>query len=118
MSDFLQDDRGDLAFTDNELTFVIGADEVAQRVTQRLRTFRGEWFLDLDIGVPYYQEILIKNPSSTIVEGRLKTEITETPGVLEIEVFELDIDNAERTATVDTRIISVDGPIELEVQTP
>lgn len=118
MSDLLQDDKGDLAFTDNELTLVIGADEVTQRVTQRLRTFRGEWFLDLDIGVPYYQEILIKNPSDTIVEGRLKAEITETPGVLEIELFELEIDAAERVATVETRILSVDGPIELEVQTP
>lgn len=118
MSDFLQDSRGDIVFTDNALTFVIGADEVAQRVTQRLRTFLGEWFLDLDIGVPYYQEILVKNPSSTIIEGRLKAEIIGTPGVIEIEEFELEVDNELRQATVVTRIISVDGPIELEVQSP
>jgi hypothetical protein len=118
MSDFLQDSLGDLAIVNNELVLVIGADEVAQRVTQRLRTFRGEWFLNLDAGVPYYQEILVKNPSSTVVEGRLKAEIADTPGVLEIEIFKLEIDNVEREATIETRIISVDGPIELEVQSP
>lgn len=115
MSDFLQDSRGDLAITDNELTFVEGADEVTQRLTQRLRTFRGEWFLNLLSGVPYYQDILIKNPSAIKVEGTLKQEISETPGVLEILFFELDVDNLQRISTVVTKVQSVDGPIELEV---
>lgn len=115
MSDFLQDDKGDLVFTDNELTFVYGADEVKQRVTQRLRAFRGEWFLDLDVGVPYYQEILVKNPSTTVVEGRLKQTIAATPGVIEITEFVFDLDKSTRQATVNARIRSVSGLVELEV---
>ena len=115
MSDFLQNSTGDLIFTNNELTLVEAADEVKQRLNQRLRTFRCEWFLDLDAGVPYYQDILVKNPSTIKVEGSLKQEISNTPGVIDILFFEFEIEKDTRVATVRTRVKSVDGPIELEV---
>lgn len=35
---------------------------LAQRIQCRLQTFKGECFLDRSVGVPYYEEILKKNP--------------------------------------------------------
>lgn len=113
--DLLQTATGDLAVTNNTLTFVTGADEVKQRLTQRLRTFLGEWFLDQSRGIPYFQEIMKKNPSSTIVEAIFKNEILGTPGVLAIEYFKITVDNVTRRLYLELKVQAVDGLIELEV---
>jgi hypothetical protein len=44
-----------------------GAEAVAQRVRVRFRWFLGEWFLDERLGVPYYSDILVKNPDPILI---------------------------------------------------
>lgn len=114
MSDLLQDTYGDLTFTNNSLTFVEGADEVVQRLRQRLRTFLGEWFLDTSLGVPYFQEILKKNPQQGVVDAILKKHIVNTPGVINLLEYVFVVNTAERTSTLTFKVLSVDGPIDLE----
>jgi hypothetical protein len=114
MSDLAQNQAGDLVFTNNELTFVEGADEVVQRLRQRLRTFKGEDFMNTENGVDYYGNVLIKNPSPTVVEATIKAEIEGTPGVISITAFNIDADPSTRTFTLNFAVQSVDGPIELE----
>jgi hypothetical protein len=57
-------DVGDLALSDLGDAFIRTtlADEFAQRLRVRLSFFKGEWFLNLDEGMPYYQLILVKGP--------------------------------------------------------
>lgn len=114
MSDLLQDTYGDLTFTNNSLTFVEGADEVVQRLRQRLRAFLSEWFLDTSLGVPYFQEILKKNPQQGVVDAILKKHIVTTPGVIELLEYAYVVDTAGRTSTLTFKVLSVIGPIELE----
>ena len=40
-----------------------------QRIDCRLRTFLGEFWLDQSIGIPYFQEILKKNPIKYIYKS-------------------------------------------------
>lgn len=114
MSDLAQNQAGDLVFTNNVLTFVEGADEVVQRLRQRLRTFKGEDFMDIDKGVNYFGDVMIKNPDPTLVELTIKKEIVATPGVIKITSFNLDVDPSTRTFTLDFEAQSVPGLIELE----
>jgi len=114
MSDLLQNTYGDLEFTNNTLTFVEGADEVVQRLRQRLRTFLNEWFLDTSLGIPYFQEILKKNPQQGVVDAILKKHIVTTPGVIKLLEYAYVADLSARTSTLTFKILSVDGPIELE----
>lgn len=114
MSDLLQNTYGDLEFTNNALTFVEGADEVVQRLRQRLRTFFGEWFLDTSLGIPYFQEILKKKPQQGVVDAILKKEIVNTPGVIKLLEYAYVVDSSARTSTLAFKVLSVDGPIELE----
>ena len=84
MSDIkLDESTGDLELDTGDLQLTTGADAVRQHLQQRLRTFRGEWFLDLSTGVPYYQDILKKNPNPLVVDGVLKDAVLSTPGVIE-----------------------------------
>ena len=112
MTDIRQDVDGDIYLVNNRLDFINGADEVVQLLRQRLRTFLAEWFLDTTIGVPYFQEIFKKNPSPVSVEAAFKNEILNTPGVLELSEFELDIDTASRHLTVTGRAVVTDGIID------
>jgi len=119
MTDIAQDEFGDILVTNNKLTFVTGSAEVVQLLRQRLRTFLGEWFLDTTIGVPYFEEIFKKNPNPVSIDAAFKNVILNTPGLLELSEFELDVDAATRTLTVTLRAVVTDGIIDFsEVLTP
>ena len=49
----LATDNGDLVFR-----IIDGLDSVIARVEQRLRFFRGSWFLNTQAGVPYLEDVL------------------------------------------------------------
>lgn len=95
-----------------DLVLVQKANAVAQFIKQKLRTFFGEWFLDTTIGVPYYQEILKKNPSPITVASILKREIINTDGVIALDSFSINFDAKNRKITVAPSIQSVDGPVQ------
>ena len=54
---------------------------LSQRITHRLQTFKGECFLDREIGVPYYEEILKKNPDLGRIRSLLSSVISGIDGV-------------------------------------
>lgn len=115
MSQLLQDSTGDLVFTNNQLTFVDGADQVKQSIIQRFRTFAGEWFLDTSLGIPYFQNVLVKNPNLTLIESYFKNELWAVPGVLSIINFSLNFDPVARTISISCSVQSSAGPIQVEV---
>lgn len=111
MSSFQLDNDGDLLVTNNSLTLTEGAEAVKQHLQSRLRTFLGEWFLDTSIGVPWYQEVLVKQPSFQVVQSVLKSIIVDTPGILELTLFEFDYDDS-RELTLEIEALTSDGPID------
>lgn len=115
MSDLsLTDDLSGLLIKNGDLVLTTNSDAVKQHVTQRLRMFTGEWFLNLSEGVPYFQNILVKNPNPDIVDSLLKDTILSTPGVDELLSFNLDYDAALRTLIVDFSIRVLDTIIDFE----
>ena len=53
------DGSNDLVMVDGDLTLTTTKSEIAaQTLGITLRTFRGEWFLNSNFGVPYLQEII------------------------------------------------------------
>lgn len=88
-----------------------GADKVAQEIKINLLTFLGEWFLDETWGVPYLEDILIKNPRMSLVEAILREHIAEVPDVYSITSFGLNWDRAKRTLNVDFGCETLLGPI-------
>lgn len=98
---------GDLFLTDP-------IEATRQHLIANLRGFKSEWFLDLDSGVPYYQDILIKNPNVRIVESIFKEAIINTIGVIELTSFELTFDTATRTLILDFSVNTFDGEVNFE----
>ena len=79
---------GDAVFTNGETTVVseTGAN-VAQRLYIMLRTFMGEWYLNTDHGVPYFQSILGKKVSVQAIDLIFQQKILAEEGVQEILEF-------------------------------
>jgi hypothetical protein len=78
-----------------------GADKVAQQIKITLLAFLGEWFLDVTFGVPYLEEILVKNPQMSTIETILRAHINAVPHVIRLETFLIEWDRVRRTLGVN-----------------
>jgi hypothetical protein len=89
-----------------------GADKVAQEVKINLLAFLGEWFLDVTFGVPYLEDILVKNPHMPSIETIFRFHILDVPHVTLITSFNMTWDRARRTLTVNFAANTDYGPIK------
>jgi hypothetical protein len=109
--DLLLDDTWDLAAGVTDLQLVDGEQAIAQHLAQRLKTFMGEWFLDLRVGVPYLQQVLVKNPDPIVLDSVFKSEVINTPGIVELRKFDLQIDAGTRQLRLECKAVSDAGTI-------
>lgn len=96
-----------------------GADRVAQQIKINLLAFLGEWFLDITFGVPYLEEILIKNPRLSAVESIIRGHINSVPDVIRVDAFAMDWDRKMRTLRItydaETELGPISDSFQLEV---
>lgn len=111
----------DLTTDPSDLTLTSENKSIEQHITQRVWTFQGEWFLDLNLGVAWYQAILKKAFNPIEVDAELITAIAETPGVDFIQTFQTTYDGATREldvsfeAQIDSELVdfSLQFPVEI-----
>ncbi len=87
---------GDLALVNGNFVWLDGPAMIRQNIAARFKFFLGEWFLDLREGIPYYRDILGKNPDVNVASSIFRQVLKETPGVLEIRDFVLRFDSSIR----------------------
>jgi hypothetical protein len=110
MSDLLMNvQTNDLQITNGDLSLATGTTEIAQNVQQRLQVWLGEWFLNTTIGVPYRQQILVKNPNLDLVQADLISAIVSTPGVTQVLDFSFSYSATNRTLSVQAKIQTSTG---------
>jgi len=106
--------KGDLVFSQGDLVFVRGRDAILVHVFVRMSFFLGEYALDQRIGIPYYQQILIKSANMPAVEAIFRETILTTPGVLELQRLDLDFDGSTRALSVAFSALTTDGVLTFE----
>lgn len=84
---------------------------VAQRLKITLQTFLGEWFLNLDTGIPYFQQILNKVRSKSTVDAIFQQAILNDPGVIEMISYQSSLDSAARGFELSFAVRVADGSI-------
>ena len=86
--------RGDMLFENGGCPITRDfTDSVAQRVFMMLRTFLGEWYLNVETGVPYTQRILGHRIDKSTVDRILQERILAEPGVGGILEFRSTLNN-------------------------
>ena len=99
----------DIYVESGDLPLLTGIDELTQLTAQVLRSFQGDWFLDLDLGMPYYQTIFEKATSISDVEGIFLDTISKISGILDITKFDADFDPATRSLNIIFTATTTDG---------
>lgn len=84
------------------LVMVGDAEAVGQHAKQRLLTYLGEWFLDADVGVPWFQHVFVRPYDEAIAGGVIKRTILRTPGIREIVLFDMHIVGRNRQIDIPT----------------
>ena len=105
----------DLIYTGTDLLMVDELDQVEQSLKERLLFYRQEWFLDTTIGIPFYDEVLVKNPNIPNIENIIKAEIMDTPGALELLSFKSEFDSQSRSYSVSFSLRTEFGVASLEL---
>lgn len=78
----------DLALTSDAQTG--GADPVQQDVLQALSCFQEEWYLDLSLGVPWLQQILVKNPNQADIDALFRNTILSRRGAVQLLAYDFN----------------------------
>jgi hypothetical protein len=99
----------DLIIENNDLSLVVGRDEIAQVLRQKLRLFLGEWFLDTREGLDYYGVVLKKNVDPGKLDALFKEAILSSRGVVELINFKLEL--SQRTLSLEFVARTSDGII-------
>lgn len=114
MQAFALDSTGDLSVAGKMCSLVSGQAAIVQKVRIGLRTIVGEWFADLRYGVPYYTNILVKNPNSAQIVRIFKQLILSCDGVTAVNSISLQYNPATRSATL-TYDATIDNGTEIPV---
>ena len=107
--DVLLNEKGDIQFTDS----------VKQAIEIRLKWFSNEWKLGPDFGIPYYEEVFVKNPSTMLIEEKMRDAIMDVDEVEDIVSFNMSLDKTLRKLKV-AYVVSVsesliEGSVNIDV---
>lgn len=82
------------------LVMVEGTEAIGQLVSERLMTYRGEWFLDQNVGVPWVQEVMVRPFDPVVADAVIKEAILGTLGVVQMLSFDMEIRDSRRELAV------------------
>lgn len=103
VGDRILDEAGHAVVLDNF------AAETAQRIFVKLNFAKGEWPLNLDEGTPYFEHILRKGPTDSIIRSVFGSVISKDEGVSQLNKLSYSIKNRrltlEWTATLKTGVV-------------
>jgi len=88
MVDILLDKSGDIALINGKIQLT---KDKAQAVKIRLKTIRGEYFLDVNIGVPYFTEIFTKRNKKERIDMLIKSELSRIKDFVKFDSFVSEI---------------------------
>jgi hypothetical protein len=95
---------GDLLIKNFDFQLTTDETVIAQRVQRKLLLFKGDYWLDTELGVPYFQSILGTKNSLDTVQAIIMNAIQEVEGVKEITEFNIAFNDSTRTVTIEVTL--------------
>jgi len=93
------DKHGDWRFGRGKALYIKGSNAISQKVVTRLRSFKRDWFLDVDAGVDWVQLLGSRNSEDKILR-EVERIIVSTEGVLQLTSISINTDRINRIATI------------------
>ena len=93
-----------------------GTDAIVMKLRSRFRMYLAEWFLDTRLGVPYREQIFIKNPPIPVINAIYRKVVINTPGILSVSSFSSTLNHASRSLISSFTAALIDGTSTLVAQ--
>lgn len=113
MKDLLLSRNGDLHI-DSKTADIQITDSVEQAIRIRLLWFWNEWRFSPEFGIPYFEEILIKNPNKLRIQQIFRDEILSVNEVERVNELNITI-TPDRRAVITYRAVVHGEQIKGEV---
>lgn len=97
---------GDWQLGRGESGYITGIPAVKQLVAARIKTYRGDWFLDTERGVDWLRLLGEKGTQDQILR-QVRSVILGTPGVLRLDLLSVDADQTTRRAVIKYSLTTV-----------
>ncbi len=123
MSDFKlvkTDDVWDLDDTNQELSLVedytddngdFQPEAIAQEMRIAMQFHRGEWALNILLGIPYLEQVFIKNPSLAALSVLFTRAARSVPGIVSVQDMALELETETRELDVSYRATAQNGGV-------
>lgn len=112
--DFKLDAGGDL-----ELSLagdISSTESIVQAVRIRLLWFFREWRLGPGLGIPYFENILVKSPNEVKVRHLIREAVMSVEGVTNVRGVDLSIDKRTRQAAITVAFSTDEESFKEEVK--
>lgn len=90
----------DIYIENGSPALVTQLESIQQHLKVRLLMFKGEWFINREEGVPYFQTVFEKGTPVGVVREIYRRAIATTPGIVAIRRLEVSVDSATRVGSV------------------
>lgn len=82
--------NNDIIYESGKFKTVENAAETVQYIRSKLLLYKGEWFLNINAGIPYFQEIFTRPVNLANIESIFKSTILNTPNINKLVEFSMD----------------------------
>ena len=114
--DFKLGDDGDILVIDGKFELLNTIQEaVKQRLTITLRTFLGEYFLDISQGIPYRQQIFNKGITPKETDAIFLAKILEDRDVIKVTSFSSTYTSSNRGYDLNFEVLTTDGLLRVNL---
>lgn len=107
----LDPSTGDLVIEAGDFALIRGPDAIAQDANLRVALFKGEWPLDLRVGIDYRSLFFDVRPPDAVVRAVYDQVLRETAGVQSVTRLVLDYERGSRTLTIQATVQAADGSL-------
>lgn len=112
MNDLELTEEHDLLFENGDLNLLNSEAKVAKQTLKiNLLLYRGEWFLDTSIGVPYFEEIFGKTSTTLLVDNIIQETTKQSYNIDRITSFSSSLSDDRRYVVDKLEATTLDGEI-------
>jgi hypothetical protein len=97
------------------IKIIEGLESLSENLDQRLKLFRGKYFMDTTAGVPYFEEILKKPVDQDLSASVLNAEVLKESEVTNIKNVVAELDRNTREFSYSVVIESIFGETEVSL---
>ncbi len=103
--------KGVLRLDGGKTVLLSGAEYVRQKLASRFRWWKGEWFLNLNEGVPYRREVFVVDPDLDVIRALFRSIVRSVVEVASVTRFDLVFDPTTRELSFDFEVTLITGDV-------